>query len=392
MFLHLPSIWMRVLVRREGVTRAWTTLYERTQMSTRCQIPNKQWRSIARIRLPFTACAPQVSSKSLLRKYAQGTWNTGCLNLWERGSILTGREIFSKEIFPDKKKLTRILGTFEHQWIHNIALLVETFAISWIFGRSGTFLPTKSNFGQSRWRKFNPRKFLPAKFCTNKDIFFIAIIFWNFKTWRCKKINRASAWKFVHVKISTNIAKKWNEAVKFFQENKLNLNIDKSCFLIINPTTADKRTCLILDSGVLKYKSQFDYLGVIVSDTGSLKDDVKSFISRKSGNVTVKFTNFCKTNKNAPLHVKLDVLDKCAKAHPPTKDSLFLIFSLFHIIPRSSGIIKKEEKRGMCWNFNEGSDKADKQNTLPSFVWITLTQDPCNIIIIKLDDLLHSIM
>ena len=28
----------------------------------------------------------------------------------------------------------------------------------------------------------------------------------------------------------------------------------------------------------------------------------------------MKFTNFCNTNKNAPLHVKLDVLDKCVTA------------------------------------------------------------------------------
>ena len=107
---------------------------------------------------------------------------------------------------------------------------------------------------------------------------------------------------------------KCNEATKFFQENKLSLNIDKSCFLIINPKVGDRKSCIILNSGVLKYKSRFDYLGVIVSDTGNLSVDVKSFIERKSGNVTVKFTNFCKVNKNAPLHVKLDILDTCAKA------------------------------------------------------------------------------
>ena len=28
----------------------------------------------------------------------------------------------------------------------------------------------------------------------------------------------------------------------------------------------------------------------------------------------MKFTNFCKSNKNAPLHVKLDILDKCVTA------------------------------------------------------------------------------
>ena len=107
---------------------------------------------------------------------------------------------------------------------------------------------------------------------------------------------------------------KCNEAINFFRKNKLNLNIDKSCFLIINPKKEDRRSCIILNSGVLNYKSKFDYLGVIVSDTGILKEDVKSFTVRKNGNVSVKYTNFCKTNKNAPLHVKLEVLDKCAKA------------------------------------------------------------------------------
>ena len=69
-----------------------------------------------------------------------------------------------------------------------------------------------------------------------------------------------------------------------------------------------------MNSGVLKYKPSFDYLGVIVSDTGLLKVDVKTYIERKTGNVSVKYTNFCKSNKNAPLHVKLDILDKCVTA------------------------------------------------------------------------------
>ena len=109
-----------------------------------------------------------------------------------------------------------------------------------------------------------------------------------------------------------NFIYKCNEAVNFFQENKLNLNIDKSAFLIINPKINDRKSSIILGSGVLKYKSSFEYLGVIISDTGVLKGDVKSYIDKKCANVTVKFTNFCRTNKNAPLHIKLDVLDKCA--------------------------------------------------------------------------------
>ena len=104
---------------------------------------------------------------------------------------------------------------------------------------------------------------------------------------------------------------KCNETIRFFQTNKLNLNIDKSAFLIINPKLNDRKSSLVLNSGVLKYKSSFEYLGVIISDTGVLKNDVNSYVVKKSANVTVKFTNFCRTNKNAPFHVKLDVLDKC---------------------------------------------------------------------------------
>ena len=111
--------------------------------------------------------------------------------------------------------------------------------------------------------------------------------------------------KFIH---------KCNETITFFHQNKLNLNIDKSCFLIINPGPNDRQSSIVLNTGVLKYKSSFDYLGVIVSDTGLLKDDVRTFIERKNGNVSVKFTNFCKSNRNAPLHAKLDVLDKCVTA------------------------------------------------------------------------------
>ena len=35
------------------------------------------------------------------------------------------------------------------------------------------------------------------------------------------------------------------------------------------------------------------------------------FLDNKRSNVSIKFLNFCKRNCNAPLSVKLDVLDKC---------------------------------------------------------------------------------
>ena len=38
---------------------------------------------------------------------------------------------------------------------------------------------------------------------------------------------------------------------------------------------------------------------------------MKSYIDQKRANISIKFTNFCKVNRNAPLSVKLDVLDVC---------------------------------------------------------------------------------
>ena len=51
-----------------------------------------------------------------------------------------------------------------------------------------------------------------------------------------------------------------------------------------------------------------------MTDNGSLKKDVKQFVDKKRANVSIKYTNFCKSNRNAPLHVKLDVLDRCVSA------------------------------------------------------------------------------
>ena len=102
--------------------------------------------------------------------------------------------------------------------------------------------------------------------------------------------------------------------MKYFTEHKLNLNIGNSGFLIINPKQEDKRSCIALNMGVLKYKTRIEYLGVFISDSGSLKRDVATNVKHKRPNVSIKYTNFCKVNRNAPLHVKLDVLDMCVCA------------------------------------------------------------------------------
>ena len=53
------------------------------------------------------------------------------------------------------------------------------------------------------------------------------------------------------------------------------------------------------------------YLGGVVSDTGSLTYDIDKFVNNKRPNVTIKFNNFVRKNKLAPIKIKLNVLDAC---------------------------------------------------------------------------------
>ena len=102
---------------------------------------------------------------------------------------------------------------------------------------------------------------------------------------------------------------KCREVTIFFNTNNLKLNLGKSGFLIINPKSDDRKCNLVSDFGILKYKHKVDYLGICISDSGVLKHDVKLFVDQKRANVSIKFSNFCQVNRNAPLFVELQVLD-----------------------------------------------------------------------------------
>ena len=97
----------------------------------------------------------------------------------------------------------------------------------------------------------------------------------------------------------------------YFEKKQLNLNLSKSSYLIINPMKHDKKCSIKLKKGYLDYKSSQRYLGIIISDDGSIKHDVETFIKEKRGNVIIKFTNFCSKNPLAPIKIKLQVLDSC---------------------------------------------------------------------------------
>ena len=117
--------------------------------------------------------------------------------------------------------------------------------------------------------------------------------------------------------LSTNrnlFVKKCNHMLDYFAENSLSLNLLKSGYLIINGKAADTKCNLQLINGFLPYKCELKYLGVKISDTGNLKEDVNRYVESKRSNLSIKFRNFCRMHFLAPLFVKMKVLNSCVSA------------------------------------------------------------------------------
>ena len=105
--------------------------------------------------------------------------------------------------------------------------------------------------------------------------------------------------------------RKCNLMLKYFDDNKLSLNLSKSKYMIINAKDIDVKCDIKLDSGKFEYCSEYVYLGAVISDTGSIVFDIERYVNLKRANVTIKFNNFLRKNFLAPLSIKLNVLDIC---------------------------------------------------------------------------------
>ena len=64
--------------------------------------------------------------------------------------------------------------------------------------------------------------------------------------------------------------------------------------MIINGKPNNCKNDLSFNGGVLEYKDKVVYLGVVISDTGIIQQDVDSNFRVKSPNITIKFNNFCR--------------------------------------------------------------------------------------------------
>ena len=117
--------------------------------------------------------------------------------------------------------------------------------------------------------------------------------------------------------LSTNrdlFVNKCNHMLDYFSENSLSLNLSKSGFLIINGKEEDIKCNLKLKNGMLPYKNELKYLGVKISDSGSLREDVSRYVEAKRNNVSIKFRNFCRSHFLAPQFVKMKVLNSCVSS------------------------------------------------------------------------------
>ena len=90
--------------------------------------------------------------------------------------------------------------------------------------------------------------------------------------------------------IGTNeelFARKCNIMLEYFDQNKLKLNLGKSGYMIITADNKTRREKLMLNNGYIKYKHSMKYLGVLISDTGSIMKDVDLFINDKRGHIYI---------------------------------------------------------------------------------------------------------
>ena len=105
--------------------------------------------------------------------------------------------------------------------------------------------------------------------------------------------------------------RKCNLMLQYFDDNRLSLNFSKSKYMIINGKEDDLKCDIELNSGKFEYCSEYVYLGVVITDTGSISFDIERYVASKRANVTIKFNNFLRKNFLAPLSIKLNVLDIC---------------------------------------------------------------------------------
>ena len=104
-----------------------------------------------------------------------------------------------------------------------------------------------------------------------------------------------------------SLVNKFIKLGEYCKENNIKLQLGKCCFLAIN---SNEKSDIVIGNDIIVNKSEFVYLGSIITDKGNVSCDVKAEIKKKEKKLN-QFIAFLTQNRNAPLAVKEKVLESC---------------------------------------------------------------------------------
>lgn len=107
---------------------------------------------------------------------------------------------------------------------------------------------------------------------------------------------------------------KCNILIDSFHEKKLQLNLKKSSYMIIDTSKSVIKVDLKLKSGWLPYSATTIYLGALFNDAGLISSDINQHASDKNKSVSIKLANFVTNNLYAPITVKYKIQRSCVSS------------------------------------------------------------------------------
>ena len=97
--------------------------------------------------------------------------------------------------------------------------------------------------------------------------------------------------------------------IEFCEEYGMEMNINKTKFMVINGTEYD-RTNICVDSKVISHCKKYTYLGAAIYEDATFHQFIDEPVSAKSKNV-LKFHSFLSKNKDLPYTIKYRVFEAC---------------------------------------------------------------------------------
>ena len=97
----------------------------------------------------------------------------------------------------------------------------------------------------------------------------------------------------------------------FLNENDLHINFNKSLYMCIGRFDDKIRESIKSQHGTVNYKSETIYLGTSINECGKITVLIDNDMKYKGGNVKCKLANFVNNNENAPLKIKINIMDAC---------------------------------------------------------------------------------